>query len=90
MPAQQLAEVAPIGVREPDVEDDGIEGMAVDHLERLLAAARLRDREAFMKGELLGQLTAEGIIVVDDQDAMRCRHMLGGPGMLARSKGTKV
>ena len=80
--AHQPAEVAAVGVRQADIQQDDLEMVILDDLERALAVLGLEGDEAFVQLELLGERAAQRLVVVDDQDLLAVGHR--GPRLSPR------
>ena len=74
--AQQTAQLAPIHVGQPDVEDDRIEPLVSSDLERLRRGSALDADELLIEFELFRQRLAQRDVIVDDQDFATSPHNL--------------
>ena len=84
--AQALADLEPVELREHDVEDDEVDGLLAEALERLLAVARRHDAEAVAL-ERIGQKLLDGLLVVDEEDGRGICHDSMMPGRAAPAGG---
>ena len=70
---QPAADLEPVELREHEVEDDEVDPVRAEALERLLAVARLHDPEALALERVREQLLHR-ILVVDEEDGRGFRH----------------
>jgi hypothetical protein len=73
----QAAGVAPVHVRQLDIQDDEIGPYFFGLLDALTRRRGMLDPETFMQLELLGQGFAEFLIIVDQQDRLCGGHVVG-------------
>ena len=75
--AQAAAEIEAVGVGQHEVEDDGVEGLALQ--QRLALAAGAGDGQTKARpAEIVGDHPGEAAVVVDHQDALG-HHLSIGP-----------
>ena len=65
----QPANLAPIHVGKPDVEQDQVEAVVLHGLDGLASRRRFGDGEVLVKMKLLGERTAQWGVVIDNQNA---------------------
>ena len=72
--AEQLAGLAAVEIREPDIEQHEVDMAAPRLLQPFRGGRGERRVELFMQRKLLAQRLAKLIVIVDDEDLARVAH----------------